>query len=122
MYGPIPPRVPRNSSGCTDNLPSVAQRGGTLDVLNIVRRLCEAGTARCAVRAPSGRKIPAALPPGTSQPVLRSITAEGGRDVPANTFTAAEVCAFERELEKLQPGAKEGNQGNKGLKQVASDG
>ena len=31
------------------------------------------GTARCAVRAPSGRKIPAALPPGTSQ-----------RDVPTN--------------------------------------
>jgi hypothetical protein len=25
------------------------------------------GTARCAVRAPSGRKIPAALPPGTAQ-------------------------------------------------------
>ena len=31
------------------------------------------GTARCAVRAPSGRKIPAALPPGTTQ-----------RDVPTN--------------------------------------
>jgi type II restriction enzyme len=47
---------------------SVTQRGWTLDVLNIVRRLCEVGTARCAVRAPSGRN-PAmrdgALPPGT---------------------------------------------------------
>jgi hypothetical protein len=82
---------------------AVTQCGWTLDVLNIVRRLCEVGTARCAVRAPSGRKIPAALPPGTSQPVLRSNTAEGGRDVPTNTFTTADVYAFTRELEKLHP-------------------
>jgi type II restriction enzyme len=71
---------------------SVTQRGWTLDVLNIVRRLCEVGTARCAVRAPSGRKIPAALPPGTSQ-----------RDVPTNNFTTSDVYAFECELEKLHP-------------------
>ena len=79
------------------------ERGWTLDVLNVVRRLCEVGTARppsavvlrrtgCAVRAPSGRKIPAALPPGTSQ-----------RDVPTNTFTTADAYAFTRELEKLHP-------------------
>jgi hypothetical protein len=68
------------------------QRGWTLDVLNIVRRLCEVGTARCAVRAPGGRKIPAALPPGTSQ-----------RDVPTNTFTTADAYVFTHELEKLHP-------------------
>jgi len=61
-------------------------------VLNVVRRLCEVGTARCAVRAPSGRKISAALPPGTSQ-----------RDVPTNTFTTADAYAFTRELEALHP-------------------
>ena len=71
---------------------SVTQRGWTLDVLNVVRRLCEVGTARCAVRAPSGRKISAALPPGTSQ-----------RDVPTNTFTTADAYAFTRELEALHP-------------------
>ena len=72
---------------------SAAQRGWTLDVLNIARCISEVGTARRAVRAPSGRKIPAALPPGTSQ-----------RDVPTNTFTTADVYAFERELERLHPG------------------
>ncbi len=61
-------------------------------MLNIVRRLCEVGTARCAVRVPSGRNVPAALPPVTSQ-----------RDVPTNTFTTTDVYAFERELEKLHP-------------------
>ena len=71
---------------------SITQRGWTLDVLNIVRRIGEVGTAGSAVRAPSGRKIPAALPPGTSQ-----------RDVPTNTFTTADVYAFERELEQLHP-------------------
>ena len=70
----------------------VQMRGWTLDVLNIVRRISEVGTARCAVRAPSGRKIPAALPPGTSQ-----------RNVPTNTFTTADAYAFTRELEKLHP-------------------
>ncbi|MGB7768717.1 MAG: DpnI domain-containing protein, partial [Verrucomicrobiia bacterium] len=44
---------------------SVTQRGWTLDVLNIVRRISEVGTAGSAVRAPSGRNVPAALPPGT---------------------------------------------------------
>ncbi len=71
---------------------SVTQRGWTLDVLNIVRRISEVGTAGSAVRAPSGRNVPAALPPGTPQ-----------RGVPANSFTTAEVYAFERELEKLHP-------------------
>ena len=71
---------------------SVTQRGWMLDVLNIVRRLSEAGTARCAVSAPSGRKFPAALPAGTSQ-----------RDVPTNTFTTADAYAFTRELEQLHP-------------------
>ena len=71
---------------------SVTQRGWTLDVLNIVRRISEVGTAGSAVRAPSGRKIPAALPPVTPQ-----------RGVPTNTFTTAEVYAFTRELEKLHP-------------------
>ena len=61
------------------------ERGWTLDVLNAVRRLC-------AVSAPSGRNVPAALPPGTSQ-----------RDVPTNEFTTADVYAFERELEALHP-------------------
>jgi type II restriction enzyme len=58
---------------------SVTQRGWTLDVLNIVRRLCEVGTPRRGVR---GRLGPA---------------------VPTNTFTTADVYAFERELEKLHP-------------------
>jgi type II restriction enzyme len=71
---------------------SVTQRGWTLDVLNIVRRISEVGTAGSAVRAPSGRNVPAALPPVTSQ-----------RDVPTNTFTTADTYAFTRELEKLHP-------------------
>jgi type II restriction enzyme len=71
---------------------SVTQRGWTLDVLNIVRRISEVGTAGSAVRAPSGRKIPAALPPVTPQ-----------RGVPTNTFTTSEVYTFTRELEKLHP-------------------
>jgi hypothetical protein len=54
--------------------------------------ICEVGTAGSVVRAPSGRKLPAALPPGTPR-----------RGVPTNTFTTAEVFAFERELEKLHP-------------------
>jgi flagellar basal body-associated protein FliL len=74
---------------------SVKERSWTLDVLNIVRRISEAGTARCTVRAPSGRKIPAALPPVTSQ-----------RDVPTNTFTTADAYAFERELGQLHPDNK----------------
>jgi type II restriction enzyme len=71
---------------------SVAQRGWTLDVLNIVRRISEVGTAGSAVRAPSGRNVPAALPPVTPR-----------RGVPTNTFTTADAYAFTRELEKLHP-------------------
>ena len=70
----------------------VKERGWTLDVLNVVRRLCEVGTVGSAVRAPSGRNFPAALPPVTSQ-----------RDVPTNTFTTADAYAFTRELERLHP-------------------
>jgi len=74
---------------------SVTQRGWTLDVLNIVRRISEVGRAGSTVRAPSGRN-PAmrdgALPPGKPQ-----------RGVPTNTFTTADVYAFECELEKLHP-------------------
>ena len=70
----------------------VKERGWTLDVLNVVRRLCEVGTVGSAVRAPSGRNFPAALPPVTSQ-----------RDVPTNTFTTADAYIFTRELERLHP-------------------
>jgi hypothetical protein len=69
------------------------QSGWTLDVLNIVRRISEVGTAGSAVRAPSGRNVPAALPPGTPQ-----------RGVPANSFATAGAYAFERELEVLAAG------------------
>lgn len=61
-------------------------------MLNIVRRLCEVGTAGSAVRAPSGRNVPAALPPVTPQ-----------QGVPTNTFSTSEVYAFTHELEKLHP-------------------
>jgi type II restriction enzyme len=71
---------------------SATQRGWTLDVLNIVRRISEVETAGSAVRAPSRHNVPAALPPVTPQ-----------RGVPTNTFTTAEVYAFARELEKLHP-------------------
>ncbi len=60
---------------------AVTQRGWMLDVLNVIRRLCEGGTARCAVR--------------TSQ-----------RAVPTNTFTTADAYAFTRELEELHPDNK----------------
>ena len=69
------------------------QRGWTLEVLNIVRQLCEVGTADPAVRAPDRREIPAALPPVTPH-----------RGVPTNTFTTSDVYAFEQELEQLHPG------------------
>jgi type II restriction enzyme len=55
------------------------QRGWTLDVLNIVRRLREVGTA-----GPSRPRTPR-------------------RGVPTNTFTTSDVYAFERELEQLHP-------------------
>jgi hypothetical protein len=59
---------------------SVTQRGWTLDVLNIVRRLCEVGTPRRGVRERTA-----------------------GPAVPTNEFTTTDVYAFERELEKLHP-------------------
>jgi len=49
-------------------------------------------TARCAVRAPSGRNVPAALTAG-------DIAAR----CPTNDFTTADVYSFERELEALHP-------------------
>jgi hypothetical protein len=57
----------------------ISKRGWTLDVLNIVRRLCEVGTA-----GPSRPRTPR-------------------RGVPTNTFTTTDACAFTRELEKLHP-------------------
>jgi hypothetical protein len=54
-------------------------RGWTLDVLNIVRRISEVGR-RC-----------------------RAARQSGSSALPDNTFTTADVYAFERELEKLHP-------------------
>jgi hypothetical protein len=53
-----------------------------LDVLHIVRRLWEVGTPRCGVHSHLGVMT---LPKNerTSQ-----------RDVPPNTFTTADACAF----------------------------
>jgi len=56
----------------------IKERGWTLDVLNMVRRLREVGTPRCGVRTPQ-------------------------RDVPTNTFTTSDVYAFARDLETLHP-------------------
>jgi hypothetical protein len=68
---------------------SVTRRGWTLDVLSIVRWLCEVGL-RCRAAWPSSSS---ALPKRrTSQ-----------RDVPTNAFTPAGVYAFTRELEKFHP-------------------
>jgi DNA methylase len=53
----------------------------------------EVGAARCAVRAPSGRNVPAALPPGTSQ-----------RDVP--TFLQNDLDLFGRSMDRIN-GLKE---------------
>jgi hypothetical protein len=66
---------------------SVAQRGWTLDVLNIVRRLVE-----------SRRRGDESLK-STGQPEsLRLLTSS-----PTNDFTTADAYAFTRELEKLHP-------------------
>jgi type II restriction enzyme len=64
-----------------------AQRGWTLDVLNIVRRLCD--RSNLAKRDESAHSIPSSL----------------SRLTPAATgeFTTAEVYAFTRELERLHP-------------------
>jgi type II restriction enzyme len=66
---------------------SVTQRGWTLDVLNIVRRLVE-----------SRRRGDKSLKPTGQPESLRLLTSS-----PTNEFTTAEVYAFERELEKLHP-------------------
>jgi len=87
-----------SSAVLTKATPPAAERhrrqrtGRTLDVLNIVLRLAEVGTAGPAVRAPSGRNLPAALPPVTPR-----------RGVPTNEFKTSDVYAFTRELEKLHP-------------------
>jgi type II restriction enzyme len=79
------------------------ERGWTLDVLNIVRRLCEVGTPRRGVRGRLGcvkrRERHAA-----SQPSLPNQRASR-RDAPTteNEFTNEDVYAFDRELEKLHP-------------------
>ena len=61
---------------------SVTQRGWTLDVLNIVRRLISEGRA---LRDPNFGKMGARI------------------TRPSDSFTTADVYAFERELEKLHP-------------------
>jgi type II restriction enzyme len=63
---------------------SVTQRGWTLDVLNIVRRLCDRSSGR-----ESAHFIPSSLSRLTS--------------AATGIFTTADVYAFERELEKLHP-------------------
>jgi hypothetical protein len=63
---------------------SVTQRGWTLDVLNIVRRLVNSEG-----RAPRD--------PNISDQMGRRGTP------PSDSFTTVEIYAFERELEKLHP-------------------
>ena len=63
---------------------SVTQRGWTLDVLNIVRRLCDRSSGR-----ESAHSIPSSL--------SRLMSAATG------IFTTADAYAFTRELEKLHP-------------------
>ena len=65
---------------------SVTQRGWTLDVLNIVRRLVE--SRRRGHETPSKKS-------GIDQSLLTSS--------PTNEFATADVYAFTRELEKLHP-------------------
>jgi type II restriction enzyme len=64
----------------------IQMRGWTLDVLNIVRRLVEDRRSLSCIRWGEATDEPAR---------------EDAR--PTNTFTTAEVYAFERELEKLHP-------------------
>jgi hypothetical protein len=66
---------------------SVTQRGWTLDVLNIVRRLCDRSSP--AMRDESAHSIPSSLSRLTS--------------AATGIFTTSDVYAFERELEKLHP-------------------
>jgi hypothetical protein len=65
---------------------SVTQRGWTLDVLNVVRRLVE--SRRRGHETPSKKS-------GIDQSLLTSS--------PTNEFATADVYAFTRELEKLHP-------------------
>jgi hypothetical protein len=65
----------------------ITQRGWTLDVLNIVRRLVE-----------SRRRGDESLTPTGQPESLRLLTSS-----PTNEFTTTDVYAFERELEKLHP-------------------
>jgi len=73
---------------------SVAQRGWTLDVLNIVRRLVESRRRgdESQYSPDSGTRTP---DPKRSQRLLTSS--------PTNKFTTADAYTFERELEKLHP-------------------
>jgi len=137
---------------------SVTQRGWTLDVLNIVRRLISEGRA---LRDPNFGKMGARITRPSDSfttadvyafereleklhpdnrhvrdkirqqlQVLRDLglvfsegraprdpnfSGQSGTRItrPSDSFTTADVNAFERELEKLQPGATEGNKGNK---------
>jgi hypothetical protein len=65
---------------------SVKQRGWTLDVLNIVRRLVDS----------RGRGDESGSAAGKRPSLLTS--------APTGEFTTADVYAFERELEKFHPG------------------
>ena len=77
---------------------SVIQRGWTLDVLNIVRRLVESRRRGLPGRS-FGAKTGDESLKSTGQPEsLRLLTSS-----PTNEFTTADVYAFERELEQLHP-------------------
>ncbi|MGA2242663.1 MAG: DpnI domain-containing protein [Verrucomicrobiota bacterium] len=74
---------------------SITQRGWTLDVLNIVRRIAEAKRAD-------------ALECGGTTPLSPDATCHvvpkrGHVRALQTGFTTSDVCAFERELEKLHP-------------------
>jgi hypothetical protein len=75
-----------------------AQRGWTLDVLNIVRRLVESRRRGLPGRS-TGAKTGDESLKSTGQPEsLRLLTSS-----PTNEFTTSDVYAFERELERLHP-------------------
>jgi hypothetical protein len=88
---------------------SVTQRGWTLDVLNIVRRLMEEKRQRAGALQDASRgsgvtgKRASVLDCPPSAVLLRRT---GGGPPPLSDgpeFTTADVYAFERELEKLHP-------------------
>ena len=72
---------------------SVIQRGGTLDVLNIVRRIVSV-SARLRRDKSEGRA-----------PRDPNISHKSGRrgTPPSDSFTTADDCVFTRELEQLHP-------------------